>query len=53
MKEVTLEECLPGLFVFNGTLCFKSEYHTDKGSPDAYVVSSGEYFWIKKDLSRP
>jgi hypothetical protein len=45
MKEVTLAECPPGLFVFDGTLCFKSAYYADYGSPDAYVVSSGKYFW--------
>ncbi len=47
---VSLDECPEGLFLFNGTLCFKSEYHTQSqatGYPqcDAYVVASGEYFW--------
>mgnify|MGYP001590466193 CR=1 FL=1 len=41
----TLSECPPGLFIFNGSIGFKSEYSTPEGSPDAYVVSSGEYFW--------
>lgn len=41
----TLAECPPGLFIFNGGIGFKSEYSTPEGSPDAYVVSSGEYFW--------
>ncbi len=41
---VTLIDCPPGLFLFKGTLCFKSEYHTGSKC-DAYVVSSGEYFW--------
>lgn len=40
-----LSDCPPGLFLFNGGVCFKSEYSTAGGSPDAYVVSSGEYFW--------
>lgn len=40
-----LSECPPGLFIFNGSIGFKSEYSTAEGSPDAYVVSSGEYFW--------
>lgn len=48
---VTLDECPPGLFEFNGRLGFKSEYRTvtpstgAAGMPDAYVVESGEYFW--------
>lgn len=47
---VSLDECPEGLFLFNGTLCFKSEYQTQNQSSgywqsDAYVVSSGEYFW--------
>lgn len=32
-----------GLFVFEGTLCVKTEYYTD-GRADAYILSSGEYF---------
>lgn len=49
---VTLDECPPGLFLFgeDNTLCFKSEYSTTQAKSgaaqcDAYVVSSGEYFW--------
>lgn len=46
---VSLAACPPGLFRFNGELCFKSEYRTtrENGSSvcDAYVVASGEYFW--------
>lgn len=50
---VTLADCPTGLFWFNGTLGFKSEYATLKEENgvavgvqcDAYVVSSGEYFW--------
>ena len=46
----TLNECPPGLFMFNGHLGFKSEYTTTLENPrryqvDAYVVESGEYFW--------
>jgi hypothetical protein len=41
----TLNDCPPGLFRFDGTLCFKSEYGRNNGQCDAYVVSSGEYFW--------
>ena len=49
--EVTLSSCSPGLFLFNGTLGFKTEYDTiglnghPLNSPEAYVVASGEYFW--------
>lgn len=47
---VRLEDCPPGLFWFNGSLCFRTEYSTTITStpapqPDAYVVASGEYFW--------
>ena len=47
---VKLEECPPGLFLFEGRcLGFKSEYKTQSKSgvwqSDAYVVESGEYFW--------
>lgn len=50
IKPVTLNDCPPGLFVFGGTLCFKSEYATTLENPpyyqcDAYCVESGEYFW--------
>lgn len=56
---VTLAECQPGLFLWNGTLGFKSEYGAMEPvgiSPhhqqwkvgnrvDAYCADSGEYFW--------
>ena len=56
---VTLAECPPGLFLWNGTLGFKSEYGAMEPvgiSPhhqqwkvgnrvDAYCADSGEYFW--------
>lgn len=51
MNLVTLGQCPPGLFYFNGTLGFKSEYKTESMSypgfwqSDAYCVESGEYFW--------
>jgi hypothetical protein len=49
LEACTLADCPPGLFTFNGTLCFKSEYTTTLENPhryqcDAYVVESGEYF---------
>lgn len=37
----TLDECTPGLFLFNNTIGFKSEY----GDCEVFVVESGEYFW--------
>lgn len=36
-----LIECPPGLFLFDGTLGFRTEY----GTMDSYVVESGEAFW--------
>ncbi len=44
LDDASLEECPVGLFVWEGELCFKSEYSTN-GRADAYVVASGEYFW--------
>ncbi len=38
-------DCPPGLFRWGGLLCFKSEYSSKAGQPDAYCVDSGEYFW--------
>jgi len=40
----TLEECPAGLFVFNDSICFKSEYRTDEGQLEAYN-EAGEFFW--------
>jgi hypothetical protein len=37
--------CPPGLFRWQGMLCFKSEYSSKPGQQDAYCVDSGEYFW--------
>jgi hypothetical protein len=56
LPQCRLDDCPPGLFLYkrgdHTTLGFKSEYSTDTssmGKPlhqcDAYVVSSGEYFW--------
>lgn len=39
-KLVPLKECPIGLFLKENTLCVKTEYGLD-----AYIVSSGEYFW--------
>ena len=43
-KLVSLAECPIGMFKYGSTLALKTEYRTD-GSPDCYIVSSGEYFW--------
>jgi len=57
--KVRLSACPPGLFLFKGTLGFKTEYGAstprDMGGgkfeyvllhrSDAYCVSSGEVFW--------
>jgi hypothetical protein len=40
-----LDECPPGLFLFEGTLGFKSEYADVDGGLDVYCCDSGEYFW--------
>lgn len=44
----TLAKCPPGLFLFEGTLGFRTEYEMEvdkKFYPQAFVVSSGEIFW--------
>lgn len=56
LPKCRLDDCPPGLFLYERgdytTLGFKSEYSTEGSSMgkkliqcDAYVVSSGEYFW--------
>ena len=45
MFACRLDECPPGLFLLGNCLGFKSEYRNDKGSCEAYVVASGEFFW--------
>ena len=45
-KKVTLAECPIGLFrAESGNLCLKTEYGNNEGRIDAYIVSSGEFFW--------
>jgi hypothetical protein len=35
-----------GLFINDfGDLCLKTEYRTEKGAVEAYIVESGEFFW--------
>lgn len=46
MSKVALAECPIGLFVASsGELCLKTEYGSNEGRIDAYIVSSGEMFW--------
>jgi hypothetical protein len=40
-----LSRCPIGLFVFGDELCLKTEYGTNDGRIDAYIVSTGEFFW--------
>jgi hypothetical protein len=44
--SLTLEECPIGLFLSeHNQLCLKTEYGNNEGRIDAYIVSSGEFFW--------
>ncbi len=46
MSKTTLAECPIGLFLADsGELCLKTEYGSNDGRIDAYIVSSGEMFW--------
>lgn len=54
LGRVTLADCPPGPFVFEGKLGFKTEYRAmvlDMGRlvtsrwPDAYCMATGEAFW--------
>ncbi len=45
MFACRLDECPPGLFLAGDCLGFKSEYRNEKGTCEAYVVASGEFFW--------
>lgn len=44
-KAVSLADCPIGLFMCRGELCLKTEYGNNEGRIDAYIVSSGEFFW--------
>ena len=47
-RSVTLAACPIGLFVSKcGTLALKTEYGSNEGRIDAYIISSGEFFWGK------
>jgi len=41
----TLENLPIGLFQMGNTLALKTEYRTEKGAIEAFIVSSGEFFW--------
>jgi len=43
--EEALRECPIGLFWSGEELCLKTEYGNNEGRIDAYIVSTGEFFW--------
>jgi hypothetical protein len=45
VERVTLAECPIGLFWSDHELCLKTEYGNNEGRIDAYIVSTGEFFW--------
>lgn len=44
----SLEECPPGFFVYENSLCFKTEYHRSNGQVNAFN-EAGEYFYCEDD----
>lgn len=45
-QPVSLAHCPIGLFLSaDRALCLKTEYGDNDGRIDAYIVSSGEFFW--------
>jgi len=42
-RKVKLGKCPIGLFLFENEICLKTEYW-NKGKPECYIVSSGEFF---------
>lgn len=44
-RRTTLENCPIGMFECGGELCLKTEYGNNDGRIDAFIVSSGEFFW--------
>lgn len=52
-EAVQFGDLRPGAFLYDGCVCFKSEYHTRALQPDAYN-EAGEYFWAgcEGDLER-
>lgn len=49
---VPLMDCPIGLFFYKGTLALKTEYQTNEGIPECYIVSSGETFCGGVDKSK-
>lgn len=45
MPAVPLSKCPNGLFYYGDELCLRTEYGNNDGRIDAYIVSSGEFFW--------
>lgn len=50
-KTVSLDECPIGLFYSGDELCVKTEYGSNEGRIDAYIVGSGEMFWGEQPQS--
>ena len=45
-RRLRLANCPVGLFLSaGGEICLKTEYGDNEGRIDAYIVSSGEFFW--------
>lgn len=40
-----MKDCPIGLFWSDHELCLKTEYGNNEGRIDAYIVSTGEFFW--------
>lgn len=40
------------LFLKDETLCLKTEYRTDNGAIEAFIVGSGEMFWGGTDNAK-
>jgi hypothetical protein len=45
VDAVSLADCPVGLFMCGDELCLKTEYGNNEGRIDAYIVSTGEFFW--------
>lgn len=43
--KMTLTACPVGLFMYGDELCLKTEYRTARGAIEAYIASTGEFFW--------
>lgn len=42
---VRFDAVIPGLFLWEGELCVKTQYRDRCNHIDAYVVANGSYFW--------